>query len=224
VEAVTSLRIGWAAIIVVSNITLLIGIADAQMSRIKPAPGESAQAYVTRLPPASDGWLPPNERTVERVALQPVRTPTPAHYPPLVTPAHGTGGTPTPRTMSPVAIPAHGMGGNLNEHKLLFAHYQYTGASVELRGPCYSACTILTAYVGKDKLCIGPGAFMAFHAVRAGWTGPRLDDATLDMVRMLPPEIQTWIDRNGGADKLPRDGFWTMYDRDLWAMGYPKCK
>jgi hypothetical protein len=22
---------------------------------------------------------------------------------------------------------------------------------------------------------------------------------------------------------LPLDGFWTMYDRDLWQMGYPRC-
>ena len=24
-------------------------------------------------------------------------------------------------------------------------------------------------------------------------------------------------------ENLPLDGFWTMYDRDLWAIGYPKC-
>ena len=22
----------------------------------------------------------------------------------------------------------------------------------------------------------------------------------------------------------PRETFWTMYDRELWAIGYPKCK
>jgi hypothetical protein len=122
---------------------------------------------------------------VERVALQPARPPTPSNMPPVV-------------------IPKHGMGGNLLEHKHLFSTYRTYGLSVELRGPCYSACTILTAYVGKDKLCIGEGAFMAFHAVRAGPTGPRMDDATIDMVRSFPPEIQRWIDRHGGAEKLPR--------------------
>jgi hypothetical protein len=38
------------------------------------------------------------------------------------------------------------------------------------------------------------------------------------------PAIRGWIERNGGWQHLPLDGFWTMYDRDLWAMGYPKCK
>ena len=39
-----------------------------------------------------------------------------------------------------------------------------------------------------------------------------------------PPEIRGWIDRNGGHQNLPLNGYWTMYDRDLWAIGYPQCK
>jgi hypothetical protein len=31
------------------------------------------------------------------------------------------------------------------------------------------------------------------------------------------------IGRMGGWQSLPLNGFWTMYDRELWAMGYPKC-
>ena len=37
---------------------------------------------------------------------------------------------------------------------------------MEVRGPCYSACTMLLTYVEPENLCIAPGAFMAFHAVR----------------------------------------------------------
>jgi hypothetical protein len=44
------------------------------------------------------------------------------------------------------------------------------------------------------------------------------------MYQSWPIEIRHWIDRNGGHEKLPLNGFWTMYDRELWAMGYPKCK
>ena len=36
--------------------------------------------------------------------------------------------------------------------------------------------------------------------------------------------IRQWIDDNGGWQNLPLNGYWTMYDRELWAMGYPKCK
>ena len=117
-----------------------------------------------------------------------------------------------------------GMGGNINEHKLQFAVYRDTGVKVELRGPCYSACTIITTYVAKQNLCIAPSAFMAFHAARVGLDGPINGGATIAMVEAFPPEIRDWIDRNGGVGKLPRETFWTMYDRELWAIGYPKCK
>ena len=95
---------------------------------------------------------------------------------------------------------------------------------MELRGPCYSACTIITTYVAKQNLCIAEDAFMAFHAARTTLDGPIHGPATIAMVNAYPVEIRHWIDRNGGAGKLPRDGFWTMYDRELWAMGYPKCQ
>ena len=65
---------------------------------------------------------------------------------------------------------------------------------------------------------------MAFHAARASIDGPIHGPATVAMVTAYPVEIRRWIEVNGGHDKLPRDGYWTMYDRDLWAMGYPRCK
>ena len=27
-----------------------------------------------------------------------------------------------------------------------------------------------------------------------------------------------------GDENLPLNGYWTLYDRQMWAMGYPKCK
>jgi hypothetical protein len=40
----------------------------------------------------------------------------------------------------------------------------------------------------------------------------------------MPAPVRKWIDANGGYEKLPVQGFWTMYDRDLWAMGYSRCE
>ena len=117
----------------------------------------------------------------------------------------------------------HGAGGLAAEHHMKFLGYHTTGKAVEIRGPCYSACTLMTAYVGKDKLCIAQGAFFAFHAVRSGKTHEIMPVVTAQMYRLQPTEIRDWIDRHGGHEKLPLDGFWTMYDRDLWAMGYPRC-
>jgi hypothetical protein len=118
-----------------------------------------------------------------------------------------------------------GNGGWIDEHHILFEGYRRTGTMVELRGPCYSACTMITAYVAKDKLCIAPGTFFAFHGARTGASNNQQlsPEVTAQMYRMQPPEIRNWIDHNGGYDKLPLHGFWTMYDRELWAMGYPQC-
>jgi hypothetical protein len=124
---------------------------------------------------------------------------------------------------APTVVMYVGNGGNIDAHKALFADYRTAGNKVELRGPCYSACTIITSYVAKENLCIAEGAFMAFHAARTSMSGMIAGGATIRMYEAYPVEIRGWIDRNGGVGNLPFDGYWTMYDRDLWAMGYPKC-
>ena len=214
---VTGFRIGWAAIIVVSNVTLLIGFADAQLSRQKPEPGENLFGYATR-PPSSDGWLPPDRRTVETVALQP-KAPAPIATPTVSTSPFYNGLVSPDRVIITL-----GKGGLIDPHHLLYQGYKRAGTAIELHGPCYSACTLLTAYVGKDKLCIAEGAFFAFHAACSVSTGAISPLVTLGMYMLQPPEIRAWIDRNGGPEKLPLDGYWTMYDRELWAIGYPRCK
>jgi hypothetical protein len=135
-----------------------------------------------------------------------------------------------PPPKAPSATPeriviTYGAGGSIYEHNLKFWGYRQGSNEVEIRGPCYSACTLITAYVGKDKLCIAQGAFFGFHAVRTAKWPPEIMPAETDLTyRQQPPEIRDWIDRNGGPDKLPLHGYWTMYDHDLWALGYPKCK
>jgi hypothetical protein len=194
-------------------IYIAIGITGAAFGQPKPPNvfeyATSPVPISTHRLPSSDGWLPPDRRTVETVALQP-------KAPPAVIPPASN--------LPPIVIDRRGMGGKVHEHRMIFAGYRASGASVELRGPCYSACTFVMSYVGKDKLCIGEGAFMAFHAVRSGETGVRSDAETGLMYQSWPPEIRHWIDRNGGHENLPLHGYWTMYDRDLWAMGYPRCK
>ena len=86
------------------------------------------------------------------------------------------------------------------------------------------ACTLVTAYVGKDKLCIGQGAFFAFHQARTLRSKQIMPAETALMYYQQPIEIRAWIDRHGGHENLPFDGFWTLYDHELWAMGYPRCE
>jgi hypothetical protein len=118
-----------------------------------------------------------------------------------------------------------GMGGSIPEHELRYRLMAQTGAAVEMRGQCWSACTLVTAYIPKERLCFGPGAFLAFHAALNNMeTRAYAPQATALMYASYPPEIQAWIDRHGGWERLTANEYWTMYDRELWAMGYPKCK
>ena len=43
------------------------------------------------------------------------------------------------------------------------------------------------------------------------------------MYESYPGDIRAWIDRQGGWRKLQLATFWTLYDHELWAMGYPRC-
>ena len=122
----------------------------------------------------------------------------------------------------PIVI-SFGRGGKVDEHRQQFAIYQSRKAKVEVRGPCYSACTLLLAYVEPDNLCIAPNAFMAFHAIRSAEHGEIMVGATQKYYADMPTPIRRWIDHNGGWHNLPLNGYWTMYDHSLWALGYPKC-
>jgi len=115
-------------------------------------------------------------------------------------------------------------GGMIGQHRLRFLGYQREGSRVELRGGCYSACTLITGYVPKDKLCIEAGAFLAFHSALMRDYKTANMAATLEMYLTYPKDIRDWIDINGGPTQLTPTGWWVLYDRDLWAMGYPKCK
>jgi hypothetical protein len=111
----------------------------------------------------------------------------------------------------------------VDEHRQTFAGYQRHKAKVEIRGPCYSACTLVLAYVEPENLCIAPNAFMAFHAIRSAEHGEIMVGATHEFYASMPAPIQQWIKANGGWQNLPLNGYWTMHDRQLWAFGYPKC-
>jgi hypothetical protein len=93
------------------------------------------------------------------------------------------------------------MGGPLGEYLLMFAAIRDSGEQVMIDGDCFSACTLVTALVPRDRVCITQRAALGFHA---GWfenkagkravspTGTRL------LYQMYPPIIRNWIVRHGG--------------------------
>jgi hypothetical protein len=167
-------------------------------------PEEGVPLYKrTKLPP--DGWLPPDQRALAALSAPIVPA---ALAPPL----------------EPVVLNG-GRGGRVHEHQSRFWALKQQGAPVEMRGGCYSACTLITAFIPKDRLCFGEGSFLAFHMASTIEEHPRPHPhGTYLMYASYPTEIRQWIDAHGGPYKLTVETFWTMYDRDLWAIGYPRCK
>jgi hypothetical protein len=176
----------------------ITGTAFGQSSpHVKDVPQQPMSVQTIRMPPATipPGWKP--------MDIKPL-------------PLEG-------RTPDVVVI-KYGQGGIVAEHKLRFADYRRTRAKVELRGPCYSACTMLTTYIEPENLCIAEGAFMAFHAVRSSERKEYMENETFLYFLNLPRPIQQWLNKYGSWQALPVDGFFYMRDHELWAMGYPQCK
>src|SRR5262245_65038288 len=93
------------------------------------------------------------------------------------------------------------MGGPIGDYLLMFAAIRDSGEQVMIDGRCFSACTLVTALVPKDKICITERAMLGFHA---GWfetnAGERVPSptGTLVLYEMYPPIIRNWFARQGG--------------------------
>ena len=92
-------------------------------------------------------------------------------------------------------------GGSLGQYLLMFAAIRDSGDRVVIDGSCFSACTLVTAMIPKDRICITERAVLGFHA---GWiddpAGNRVISAegTQLLYQMYPPIIRRWITRHGG--------------------------
>jgi hypothetical protein len=132
----------------------------------------------------SDGWMSPDDRRILAISRATIEE------------ARRVMGPPPP--LAPVVMHG-GMGGLVNHHITQFSHLEQTGAPVEMRGGCCSACTLITGFIPKERLCFALGAFLAFHAARTAEPYPRRSLAiTWQMYAAYPSEIKSWIDNRGG--------------------------
>jgi hypothetical protein len=116
-------------------------------------------------------------------------------------------------------------GGKLDEHWYRFASLNISGAEVEVRGKCQSACTLVTAQIPKSRLCFAEGSFLAFHWARhKSWDGEPDRPGTQWLIDRYPADIRDWISSMGGVDKMPQTGWWVLPASTLWAMGYRRCE
>ena len=114
------------------------------------------------------------------------------------------------------------MGGPIGEYLLMFAAMRDSGERVMIDGSCFSACTLVTALIPTDRVCVTERARLGFHA---GWFRNRAGDqvpsptGTGVLYAMYPPRIQDWIHRQGGLGRRTI----VLTGRELTAI-YRPCK
>jgi len=114
-------------------------------------------------------------------------------------------------------------GGRVHQHIERCKALAESGDDVEIRDLCASACTLVTAYVPKERLCFSATAVLAFHHARY-LNGEIARGGSQMMFDSYPQDIRTWLQNKGGLEKLPVKGYWFMLASELWQMGYRKCE
>jgi hypothetical protein len=118
-------------------------------------------------------------------------------------------------------------GGVIEEYKQRWTWNAAMGSTVEIRGPCASACTYAVSYIPRQRVCFDDNGLLAFHLARNQKlaTGEWIPnhELTKALVDSYPVEIREWIDNHGGYLQLPWDGFLVLRAPQLWAMGFSRC-
>jgi hypothetical protein len=114
-------------------------------------------------------------------------------------------------------------GGEIVSYLNKYRQMRASGERLVIDGPCLSACTLFTALIPRDHVCVTPRAVLGFHAASY------YDDARRSLVptrsgtrlvmRLYPPEIRHWIAQHGGL--TPR--IIAMRGQSLASL-YPTCQ
>ena len=93
-------------------------------------------------------------------------------------------------------------GGEITSYVTKFENLRASGERLVIDGPCLSACTLFTAFLPRQQVCVTPRAILGFHAASY------YDDARRSLVptragtqlvmRLYPQPIRNWIMRHGG--------------------------
>jgi len=93
-------------------------------------------------------------------------------------------------------------GGEITAYLSKFRDMRASGERLIIDGPCLSACTLFTAFLPRDQVCVTRRAVLGFHAASY------YDDARRSLVptrrgtrlvmQIYPPQIRRWIERHGG--------------------------
>jgi hypothetical protein len=140
---------------------------------------------------------------------------------------------PLPKSRPPDAPPAvpipktviyHDPGGYLHILEDRWRKLFESGDDVEIRGPCYSGCTMIMAYIPRERICFDRNASLNFHLPQADNRESALTGGRY-MFNKYPDDIRLWLHERGGLEAMPhKQGWWVLWANDLWAMGYQTCE
>lgn len=112
------------------------------------------------------------------------------------------------------------MGGSLQARQTKIRKMRHQGQRVEIRGRCYSACTM---YLGLQNVCVDPDAVLGFHGPR-GALGALPQDAfehwSRIMSRDLRKPLQSWFMMQA---RYVTRGVLFVSGSKLIEMGYARC-
>ena len=94
------------------------------------------------------------------------------------------------------------LGGEITSYIRKYERVRASGENLVIDGPCLSACTLFTAVIPRNHVCVTRRAVLGFHAASY------FDDVNREFVptrsgtrlvmRLYPPQIRSWIERHGG--------------------------
>jgi hypothetical protein len=130
-----------------------------------------------------------------------------------------------PTMTPPTVMVLHNNGGNLSEFVAYWRTVAVAPDVVKVFGPCGSACTIVIAYIPKDRLCFGKHSSLNFHQARLKTQDRWMSSPETSkwMIDKYPANIRHWVMARGGPEKMLSDSYWTLPAEELWKMGYSKC-
>jgi hypothetical protein len=103
-------------------------------------------------------------------------------------------------------------GGIITNHEIKYRRLTLEGRQIQILGYCASACTLVLAYVPRNRVCVGPKAVLGFHQASEPGTKPktwvRSEDGTKYLYWKYDAAVRKWIDSKGG-----------LTEKMLWLRG-----
>jgi len=117
-------------------------------------------------------------------------------------------------------VVSYDMGGLVGSRQKQVQQLRQQGRRVEIRGRCYSACTM---YLGLPNVCVHPRAVLGFHGPR-GTKRPLQQDVfdhwSRVMSKDLQPQLRSWFMQTA---RHVKSGTMNLSGSRLIKMGYQRC-